>query len=111
MANKPAKVNLYYLALKRITNAKINLILATTILFFVGALNVGKMKFSFDERQTNVVANFMQIYEHKNLHIKKGERLGISSLAQLSSCLAKKMRPSTTFLKTKNLNLLKRSDL
>ena len=102
MANKPAKVNLYYLALKRITNAKINLILATTILFFVGALNVGKMKFSFDERQTNVVANFMQIYEHKNLHIKKGERLGISSLAQLSSYLAKKMRSSTTFLKIKS---------
>ena len=54
-------------------------------LVFVGALNVGKMKFSFDERiQTNVVANFTQIYEYKNLHIKKGERLGISSLAQLS---------------------------
>ena len=89
MANQPAKANLYYLALKRITNAKINLILAITILFFVGALNVGKMKFSFDERQTNVVANFMQIYEHKNLHIKKGERLGISSLAQTLSYLAR----------------------
>ena len=77
MANKPAKANLYYLALKRITNAKINLILAITILFFVGALNVGKMKFSFDERiQTNVVANFTQIYEYENLHIKNGERLG-----------------------------------
>ena len=77
MANQPAKANLYYLALKRITNAKINLILAITILFFVGALNVGKMKFSFDERiQTNVVANFTQIYEYENLHIKKGERLG-----------------------------------
>ena len=45
MANQPPKENLYYLALKRITNAKINLILAITILFFVGALNVGKMKF------------------------------------------------------------------
>lgn len=77
MANQPAKANLYYLALKRITNAKINLILVITILFFVGALNVGKMKFSFDERiQTNVVANFTQIYEYENLHIKKGERLG-----------------------------------
>ena len=43
----------------------------------MGALNVGKMKFSFDERiQTNVVANFTQIYEYKNLHIKKGKRLG-----------------------------------
>ncbi|WP_258030382.1 phosphatidylserine decarboxylase [Campylobacter concisus] len=65
------------MALKRITNAKINLILAITILFFVGTLNASKMKFSFDERiQTNVVANFTQIYEYKNLHIKKGERLG-----------------------------------
>ena len=103
MANKPAKASLYYLALKRITNAKINLILAITILFFVGALNVGKMKFSFDERiQTNVVANFTQIYEYKNLHIKKGERLGISSLVRPSSYLAKKMRSSTTFLKIKS---------
>jgi len=67
------------------------------------------MKFSFDERiQTNVVANFTQIYEYKNLHIKKGERLGISSLAQPSSYLAKKMRPNLSSLKTKNLNLLKR---
>ena len=90
MANKPAKVNLYYLALKRITNAKINLILATTILFFVGALNVGKMKFSFDERQTNVVANFMQIYEYENLHIKKGERLGNFELGSTIVILSEK---------------------
>ena len=48
----------------------------------MGALNVGKMKFSFDERiQTNMVANFTQIYEYENLHIKKGERLEILSLA------------------------------
>jgi len=61
------------------------------------------MKFSFDERiQTNVVANFTQIYEYENLHIKKGERLGISSLAQPSSYLAKKMRPNTTSLKIKS---------
>ncbi|WP_262974801.1 hypothetical protein [Campylobacter concisus] len=40
------------------------------------------MKFCFDERiQTNVVANFTQIYEYENLHIKKGERLEILSLA------------------------------
>jgi phosphatidylserine decarboxylase len=46
-------------------------------LFLVGALNVGKMKFSFDDRiQTNAMANFTQIYEYENLHIKKGERLG-----------------------------------
>ncbi|MCD8212670.1 MAG: phosphatidylserine decarboxylase [Campylobacter sp.] len=44
---------------------------------FVGALNVGKMKFVFDERiQTNAMANFTQIYEYDNLRIKKGERLG-----------------------------------
>ena len=90
MANQPVKANLYYLALKRITNVKINLILAITILFFVGALNVGKMKFSFDERQTNVVANFMQIYEHKNLHIKKGERLGNFELGSTIVILSEK---------------------
>jgi len=61
------------------------------------------MKFSFDERiQTNVVANFTQIYEYENLHIKKGERMGISSLAQPSSYLVKKMQPNTTSLKTKS---------
>ena len=49
------------------------------------------MKFCFDEHiQTNVVANFTQIYEYENLYIKKGERLGISSLTQLLSYLAKK---------------------
>ncbi|MGF7405310.1 hypothetical protein MTT29_09485 [Campylobacter concisus] len=75
---------------KNVTNVKINLILAVMSLVFVGVLNVGKMKFSFDERiQTNVVANFTQIYEYENLHIKKGERLGILSLAQLSSYLAR----------------------
>jgi len=67
------------------------------------------MKFGFYERiQTNVVANFTQIYEYENLHIKKGERLGISSLAQPSSYLVKKMRPNLSSLKTKSLNLLKR---
>nr|WP_223227474.1 hypothetical protein [Campylobacter concisus] len=53
------------------------------------------MKFCFDDRiQTNVVANFTQIYEYENLHIKKGECLGISSLAQLLSYLVKKMQPN-----------------
>ena len=48
------------------------------------------MKFCFDEHiQTNVVANFTQIYEYENLYIKKGERLGISSLTQLLSYLAR----------------------
>lgn len=46
-------------------------------LVFVGALNVGKMKFVFDERiQTNAMADFTQIYEYKNLKFKKGDRLG-----------------------------------
>ncbi|MBE3609823.1 phosphatidylserine decarboxylase [Campylobacter californiensis] len=46
-------------------------------LVFVGALNVGKMKFSFDERiQTNAKADFTQIYGYENLYVKKGERLG-----------------------------------
>ena len=67
------------------------------------------MKFCFDDRiQTNVVANFTLIYEYEKIHIKNGERLGISSLAQLLSYLVKKMRPSTISLKTKSLNLLKR---
>ncbi|WP_159070816.1 hypothetical protein [Campylobacter concisus] len=55
-------------------------------LFFVGALNACKMKFSFDECiQINAMAIFTQIYEYENLHIKKGECLGISSLAQTLS--------------------------
>ena len=38
----------------------------------MGALNASKMKFNFDERiQTNAMANFTQIYEYENLHIKK----------------------------------------
>jgi len=48
------------------------------------------MKFSFDDRiQTNVVANFTLIYEYEKIHIKNGERLGISSLAQTLSYLAR----------------------
>ena len=79
------------LVLKRITNAKINLILVITILFFVGALNASKMKFSFDERiQTNAMANFTQIYEYKNLHIKNGERLGNFELGSTIVILSEK---------------------
>jgi len=70
------------------------------------------MKFNFDGRiQTNVVANFTQIYEYEIYTSKRAIALEISSLAQLSSYLAKKMRPDTISLKTKSLNLLKRSDL
>ncbi|WP_430640594.1 hypothetical protein [Campylobacter concisus] len=85
-----------------------NLILAVTILFFVGALNVGKMKFSFDERiQTNAMANFTQIYEYEKMHIKNGERLGISSLAQTLSYLA---RNATKYNLFENKDLKFRGD-
>lgn len=87
MANQPARVNLRCLALKRITNAKINLSYLTTLFF----LNVGKMKFGFDDRiQTNAVANFTQIYEYENLHIKKGERLGNFELGSTIVILSEK---------------------
>ena len=57
----------------------------------MGALNASKMKFCFDERiQTNVVANFTQIYEYKNLHIKKGERLGNFELGSTIVILSEK---------------------
>ena len=57
----------------------------------MGALNVGKMKFSFDERiQTNMVANFTQIYEYENLHIKKGDRLGNFELGSTIVILSEK---------------------
>ena len=57
----------------------------------MGVLNASKMKFCFDERiQTNVVANFTQIYEYKNLHIKKGERLGNFELGSTIVILSEK---------------------
>ena len=57
----------------------------------MGALNVGKMKFCFDDRiQTNVVANFMQIYEYENLHIKKSDRLGNFELGSTIVILSEK---------------------
>ena len=49
------------------------------------------MKFGFDDRiQTNVVANFTQIYEYENLHIKKGERLGNFELGSTIVILSEK---------------------
>ena len=57
----------------------------------MGALNASKMKFCFDERiQTNVVANFTQIYDYENLHIKKGERLGNFELGSTIVILSEK---------------------
>ena len=79
MANQPAMVNLHCLAI--LFFLKI-IYPSSNDPIFVGALNANKMKFCFDEGiQTNVVANFTQIYEYENLHIKKGERLEILSLA------------------------------
>ena len=45
---------------------------------FVGALNVGKMRFDFDTRiQTNAWASRSEVlYEYENLSFKKGEHLG-----------------------------------
>ena len=45
---------------------------------FVGALNVGKMKFDFDTRiQTNACASRSEArYEYENLNFKKGDHLG-----------------------------------
>ena len=45
---------------------------------FVGALNVGKMRFDFDTRiQTNACANREgALYEYENLSFKKGDYLG-----------------------------------
>ena len=49
------------------------------------------MKFGFDDRiQTNTVANFTQIYEYENLHIKKGERLGNFELGSTIVILSEK---------------------
>ncbi len=43
----------------------------------VGALNVGKMKFYFDEQiQTNVKHTLKTEYKYENLHVKKGDELG-----------------------------------
>nr|WP_314522352.1 archaetidylserine decarboxylase [uncultured Campylobacter sp.] len=45
---------------------------------FVGALNVGKMRFDFDTRiQTNACASRSEaLYEYENLKFKKGDHLG-----------------------------------
>ena len=44
---------------------------------FVGALNVGKMAFTFDKTiQTNAKASLQQCYFYNNLHLSKGEELG-----------------------------------
>lgn len=62
------------------------------------------MKFGFDERiQTNVVANFTQIYEYENLHIKKGERLGNFVLGSTIVMLSEKDATKFNLFKNKEL--------
>ena len=44
---------------------------------FVGALNVGKMIFTFEPKvKTNSDVNKMEVYEYENLFVKKGDCLG-----------------------------------
>ena len=44
---------------------------------FVGALNVGKMQFTFDKNiQTNVKASTEQLYMYEDIQLKKGDELG-----------------------------------
>lgn len=63
----------------------------TVWLVFVGALNVGKMKFVFDERiQTNAMSNFTQSYEYKNLNVRKGELLGYFELGSTIVIISQK---------------------
>lgn len=46
-------------------------------MIFVGALNVGKMSFTFDNNiQTNVKASQVQEYLYEDLELKKGDELG-----------------------------------
>lgn len=46
-------------------------------MIFVGALNVGKMTFTFDKTiQTNAKASIQQCYDYQDLTIAKGEELG-----------------------------------
>jgi phosphatidylserine decarboxylase len=44
----------------------------------VGALNVGKMTLSFDERiETNIDASEEKVYTYEDVHLKKGDELGM----------------------------------
>lgn len=46
-------------------------------LVFVGALNVGKISFIFDERiDTNAKAGIERFYDYENLNLKKGDEIG-----------------------------------
>ena len=70
------------------------------------------MKFCFDDRiQTNVVANFTQIYEYKNLHIKKGERLGNFELGSTIVILSEKDATKFNPFENKELKFAKATRL
>ena len=59
-------------------------------LVFVGALNVGKMKFLFDERiQTNAKYMDKTFYEYENIFLKKGDMLGNFELGSTIVVLTK----------------------
>ena len=49
----------------------------TFYMVFVGALNVGKMVFTFEPKvKTNSAVTNIQVYKYDNLHLKKGDCLG-----------------------------------
>jgi phosphatidylserine decarboxylase len=44
----------------------------------VGALNVGKMTLSFEPKiETNIEASELKVYDYEDLHLKKGDELGM----------------------------------
>ena len=47
-------------------------------MILVGALNVGKMTLSFEPKiETNIDASELQVYEYDDLHLQKGDELGM----------------------------------
>ena len=47
-------------------------------MILVGALNVGKMTLSFEPKvETNIDASELKVYEYDNVHLKKGDELGM----------------------------------
>ena len=70
----------------------------------MGALNIGKMKFCFDERiQTNVVANFTQIYEYEKFTHQKGRASGDFELGSTIVILSEKDATKFKLFKNKEL--------
>jgi phosphatidylserine decarboxylase len=58
-------------------------------LVFVGALNVGQMRFIFDERiETNIKTEHTTLFEYQNLKILKGEELGYFKMGSTVVMLA-----------------------